>query len=270
MTGLAQHANGRGRGVEDVDIQALGDSPYSSGIGEGRHAFVKDTGSGQGQRTVNDIGVTRDPADVGHAPVHVFGMNVLDVLGSAGHIGEVAASAVLAAFGLSGASAGVHKKQRRFRIHRNGRHDFTHVFGEDLVNPDVAPFHKRRSGGIPTGVPPPNQDLVHVLAFLLGDFQRNLGGSFVVNHLAIAIVTIHRDQNTAARIGGAHAARLAAEPPKHNGVNHPQAGACQHGDRQLGDHRHVNGDAISALQTAEIAQQRREFIHSHIELAVSN
>ncbi len=32
----------------------------------------------------------------------------------------------------------------------------------------------------------------------------------------------------------------------------------------------MNGDAISALQTTKIAQQRREFIHSHIKLAISN
>ena len=41
-------------------------------------------------------------------------------------------------------------------------------------------------------------------------------------------------------------------------------------DGQLGDHGHVNGDAISALETAEIAQQRREFIHPHIEFAVGD
>ena len=32
----------------------------------------------------------------------------------------------------------------------------------------------------------------------------------------------------------------------------------------------MNGDAISTLQTAKIAQQGREFIHSHIEFAVSD
>ncbi len=32
----------------------------------------------------------------------------------------------------------------------------------------------------------------------------------------------------------------------------------------------MNGDAISTLQAAEIAQQRREFIHSHIEFAVGD
>ncbi len=72
------------------------------------------------------------------------------------------------------------------------------------------------------------------------------------------------------RIGDTHSTSLAAEASKHNRVNHAQAGTGQHGNRQLGDHRHMNGDAISGLQTAEIAQQRREFIHSHIEFAVGD
>ena len=85
------------------------------------------------------------------------------------------------------------------------------------------------------------------MAFPLGNIQGDLGGHFVVNQLAIAIVTIHRDQNVAARIGDAQAASLAAEAPKDHRVNHPQAGACQHANRQLRDHRHMNGDAISGL-----------------------
>ena len=112
VTGLAQHANGCRRGVKDVDIQALGDSPRPPGVGIGGNAFVEDAGGGQRQGTINNIGVARDPSDVGHAPVNIFGMNVLDVLGCAGHVGEVAAGTVLAAFGLSGAAAGVHEKQR--------------------------------------------------------------------------------------------------------------------------------------------------------------
>ena len=270
MTGFAQHANGRGRGVEDVDIQALGDSPYPARVGVGRDTFVEDAGRSQRQRTVNNIGVARDPADVGHAPVNILGMNVLDVFGGTGHIREVAASAVLAAFGLSGAAAGVHEEQRRLRIHGDGRHDLTRVIGEHFVNPEIAPFHKRRSRRTLAGVPAPDQDLVHHMAFLFGKVQRDVGGRFVVEHLAVAIVTIHRDQDVAGGIGGAQAASLAAEAPKHNRVNHSQAGAGQHGDRQLGNHRHMNGDAVSALQAAEIAQQRREFIHSHIEFAIGD
>src|SRR5271165_5526662 len=101
VTGFAQHTDGRGRGVEDVDIQALGDSPYPAGVGVGRDTFVDDAGGGQGQRSINNKRVAGNPADVGHAPVHIFGVDVLDVFGAARHISEIAASAVLTAFWLS-------------------------------------------------------------------------------------------------------------------------------------------------------------------------
>src|SRR5208283_5327701 len=127
VAGFAQHADGRRRGVEDVDVQALGDSPYPAGVGVGRNTFVDDAGGGQGQRSIDNKRVTGNPADVGHAPVHILGVDVLDVFGAASHIGEIAASAVLTAFGFSGAAAGVHKKQWRLRIHGNGGHDFTRV-----------------------------------------------------------------------------------------------------------------------------------------------
>ena len=108
------------------------------------------------------------------------------------------------------------------------------------------------------------------LSFLLGKTDRDIGGRFVVEHFAIAVIAIHSDEHAAAGIGGTQTARFAAETSKHNGVDHTQARACQHGNGQLRDHRHVYGDAISGFETAIIAQQRREFIHSHIELAVSN
>src|SRR5208337_1466559 len=119
---------------EDVDIQALGDSPYPAGVRVSRDTLVDDAGGSQRQRTVNNIGVARDPADVGHAPVNILGMNVLDVLGGAGDIGEVAAGAMLAAFGLAGAAAGVHKKQRRLGIHGDGSDQFAFEFREHFVN----------------------------------------------------------------------------------------------------------------------------------------
>src|SRR5262249_24078143 len=38
--GLAEHSNGGGRGVEDVDAEALGDAPGTSGVRKLRYAFV--------------------------------------------------------------------------------------------------------------------------------------------------------------------------------------------------------------------------------------
>ena len=81
--------------MEDVHIEALGDAPWAASIRELRHTFIEDAGSGERKRAVDDIGMAGDPADVGHAPVDIFGMNVLIKLGSAGDVCEVTTSAVL-------------------------------------------------------------------------------------------------------------------------------------------------------------------------------
>ncbi len=78
--GFAEHANGGGRSVEDVDAKALGDAPGASGVGILRDTFIEDAGGGEGEWAVDDVRVAGDPADVGHAPVDVTGLQVLVIL----------------------------------------------------------------------------------------------------------------------------------------------------------------------------------------------
>src|SRR6266545_2772056 len=77
---LAQHADGRGRGVEDVHPQPLGDPPGTAGIRIDGYALVHHAGRPQRQGAVDDVGVPGDPADVSEAPVGVLRVDVLVVL----------------------------------------------------------------------------------------------------------------------------------------------------------------------------------------------
>src|SRR5207248_5847876 len=103
---LAQHADGGGGGVEDVHAEAFGDAPRPARVGVGGYAFVHDAGGPEGEGAVDDVGVAGDPADVRGAPVGVGGVDVLVVLRGAGHVGQVAAGAVLAALGPAGGAGG--------------------------------------------------------------------------------------------------------------------------------------------------------------------
>src|SRR2546426_855638 len=85
-TELSKHSDRRGRSVEDVDPQPLGDPPGAAGIRVGGDALVHDAGGRQRKRTVDDVRVARDPPDVGEAPVGVLRMDVLVVLRGAGDI----------------------------------------------------------------------------------------------------------------------------------------------------------------------------------------
>lgn len=66
----------------------------------------QDAGGPVGQRAVGDVGVSRDPADVRRAPVHVVGLVVEHQLEGGGGVEHVAADRVEDSLQTRGASEG--------------------------------------------------------------------------------------------------------------------------------------------------------------------
>ena len=163
---LAQHPDGGGRGVEDVHAEPLGDPPRPPGVGVVGRALVDHAGGAERQRPVDDVGVAGDPPDVGHAPVGVVGVDVLVVLGRPGHVGEIAADAVLRTLGPAGGAAGVHQEQRRLGGQRDRLHQLAAVGAEHLVDEEVPALGHRGLRAVLAGVAPPHQHLVDLLALL--------------------------------------------------------------------------------------------------------
>ena len=75
---------------------------------------------------------------------------------------------------------------------------------------------------------------------------------------------------SAAGVGDPAAAGGPAEPAEHLGVDHAEAGAGQHRDRQLRDHRHVQRDPVAGLQAAEVPQQRGQLVDLAVQLLVGD
>ncbi len=115
------------------------------------------------------------------------------------------------------------------------------------------------------GIAAPDQNFIYRLAFFLGGLHGDVGAGLVIDPTAVAMVTVGVNQYTAAGISGAHAARFAAESAKHDGMNHAQTRAGQHGDWQFRNHGHVNGDAIAFFQSGKITQQGGDLIHPAVE-----
>jgi len=65
--------------MKNIDVEPLGDPPRAPGVRINGHALVDDTGCRQRQGAIDDIGMAGNPADVGHTPINVLGMDVLDV-----------------------------------------------------------------------------------------------------------------------------------------------------------------------------------------------
>jgi len=76
---FSQGPDGCGGGVENIDIQFLGNSPGAAGIGIGWNPFIDHRRGTQGQWAVYNERVAGDPSNVCHAPVNIFRMDVLDV-----------------------------------------------------------------------------------------------------------------------------------------------------------------------------------------------
>src|SRR5580693_2048038 len=120
--------------MENVDVEAFGDAPGAANVRELRNTFVEHAGGGECERAVNDVRVAGDPADVGHAPINVFGMNVLVILGGAGDVSEIAASAVLATLWLASGAAGVHEEKRGLGVLRDGLDNVAAIIFQDVVD----------------------------------------------------------------------------------------------------------------------------------------
>src|SRR5258708_3119542 len=174
-------------------------------------ALVGRAGGGESQRAVNDVGVPGDPADVCHAPVNVFGMNVLVILGSAGDVGEIAAGAVLAALGLAGGAAGIHQEERSFGVLGDGLDDLAAIFFDDFVDEEVAAHDHGRFGCVFSGIAFPDEDLVDALALFRRGLHGDIGAGLVIHPLAVAALAVGVDEHAAAGISGAEPARFAPD-----------------------------------------------------------
>ena len=125
--------------------------------------------------------------------------------------------------------------------------DLVAVILENVIDEEVAVDDHRGFGTVVTVVAPPEKNLVDVLAFFFCRFDGDVGARLVIDPLAVAMIAVSVDEHAAAGIGGAQAARFSAESAEDHGMNHAEARAGQHGDGQLGNHRHVNGDAVAGI-----------------------
>ena len=128
-------AESGGRGIKDVDLVLFDDVPEPVRLGIVGYAFKHDAGSALGQRAVNDVAVTGNPADIGRAPVSIFILIIEDPFESGHDVEQVAGGGVQNALGLAGAAAGVEDEQRIFSIHFLGLAGFLDIVLRHLVIP---------------------------------------------------------------------------------------------------------------------------------------
>ena len=229
-------AQGRGRGIEDVDLVLVHHLPEAAGIGVGGHTLEHQRHGAVAQGAVDDIGVSRDPAHVRGAPVNLAVPVIEHVFMCQRGVQQVAAGGVQDPLGLARGTRGVEDEQWVFRVHFLRRavvRGLLHL----LVIPDIAPLSP---GHVRAGAPY-HDDAVHVRALLQG----LVGVRLERRGAAAAHGLVRGDDHTAVGIQDAVLERLRREAAEHHRVDRADAGAGQHGHGRFGDHGHVDGHAVA-------------------------
>ena len=95
-------ADGGRRGVENGHAVVLDDAPEAVRVGPVRGTFIHQAGHAIGQRTVDQVAMAGDPADVGAAPIDVVLAEIENVFRRGIGLGEVTGCGVEDALGFSG------------------------------------------------------------------------------------------------------------------------------------------------------------------------
>ena len=112
----------RGRGnVELCDLVFRADLPVSAEIGICGSALEDHSGDTEDERSVDDVGVTGDPADITATEEGVGVVDVEDVLAGHGGAEQVTRSCVHDTLGLASGARGVEQEKRVLRVHGLGR-----------------------------------------------------------------------------------------------------------------------------------------------------
>src|SRR5262245_40045842 len=100
--------------------------------------------------------MTGNPADVGHTPVDVLRVNVLNVLRRPGYVGEISARAMLTTFRPPSGAAGIHEEQGVLGRHLHPLNVPAAEHRQHLVHHEIATFDQRRFARVSARIPLPH------------------------------------------------------------------------------------------------------------------
>jgi len=241
LVALADEAADDGRRrVDGGRLVLLDDLPVAVRFGVGGQALEEDAGHAHAERAVDDVAVAGDPPDVGRAEVDIVVVQVEDVLARVVHVEQVAPGAVDDALRRARGAGRVENEERMLGVDRDRRAVGGDVGGRHLiVVPDVAAFLH-----------------VHVAVDTLDDddrldrgpaADRDVGVGLGGRGLGAAVSFVGADEHLGAAVVDARLEGLGGEASEDHHVDGADAGAGEHDHRQLGDHRHVQRDAVTLL-----------------------
>ena len=259
VTPFDEGADGGWCGVENGHAVILDDAPETIRVGPVRRAFIHQASRTIGQRTVDQVAVAGDPADVGAAPIDVVLAEIENVFRRGVGLGEVTGCGVEDALGFSGRAAGVENEERVLAVVVDNRRVGIDVF-QFAMPPDIASFL--------------DMDLIVGTAeddhFLDRRFTGQRGIDIVLerNDGTAAVATVGRDHAGRAAVGDAVADAVRTEPAEDDRVHRADPCASQHGDGGFGDEWHVDDDPVALFHPIAFEDIGKE-TNFALELSVS-
>ena len=228
-----------------VQRSLLDDVPEAILVREVGRAFVHHRRGAVHERAVDDVAVAGDPADVGGAPVDVVVAQIEDQARRVLRLHRVAARRVDHALGLAGGARRVEDEQRvlgrraRARRARATRSAPPAPSARRAARPSTPALRCGVTTRTFSTVRQPDSSAASTLALSGTTLPRRQPPSAVMSSLQPASLMRSR-----MAVGGE-----AAEDDRVRGAD---ARAGEHRDGQLGDHRHVDGDAVAGLDAERL------------------
>ena len=246
---LLDRADRRRRGEQRLDPVLGCHPPERSGVRRADgFALVEHRRRAAQQRAVDDVGVADHPADIRSGPIHVAGFGVVDVFHGPHQRDGVPAVVADDSLRPARRARGVEHVQR---VGGGDGHRVDGLgVGHHLVPVEVAAGQRFARPLV----------ALHDDAgrrCVLGDVEGGVDHRLVVDGAGRLDAAGRRDDGGGLRVVDAGRQFARREAAEHHRVHGAQPRARQHRDDGLGDHRHVDDDAV-ALVHAEAAQHAGE------------
>ena len=258
---LFQHADRGGRAEHRLDA-ILGDNlPPDRRIGTDRQALVHNRRRAVQKRSVDDVRVADDPADVTRREHRLAGLDAKNAPHRRRKRDRVAAGVALDAFRIARGSRRVEDVRRLGRFEPLAGHARVHVLGAQRGVVDIATLGARHRG-VETTIDDDDR-----LRRMARKPDRFVDERLVANRLAAAHAGVGGEEHLGLGVVDARGERCGGEPAEYDGVDRADARAREHRERGFRDHRHVDQHAVAATHAFR-PQHGGAAIHFGVKLGV--
>ena len=217
------------------------DLPESATVWIGRYAFKEQSCRPCAQGPIDDVAVPRNPADVCRAEVNLARLVLKDIDKGVSRPDHVAAARMHHALRFARATTGIQDKQEVLCLHFYGGERFG-VVRQSLVVPNVAACHHVH-GLLRSLV---NHHRMHFRTGKQGHVDNALEG----NRFSAPKRTVAGNEGSRLGIENTVGDALRRKSPKDDRMHRSQTRAGQNSYRELGNHAHVDANAVAFLDAA--------------------